>query len=312
MGRFIIKILAVAAVVGLVFLPVNQFVSVSHDYNINHAILNFKNNPRPVDIINVGASHSMYGYNFKSTGLEHLDLALPAQTIEYDYKLLKEYGEHLKSDGVVLVSLSQITFGSTDTKFIGNYYEILDREDIDPYNVFDYYSYLYLPGANTASFLSAVTGKFKEFRWEDHKPWVDNGDAYAERKSKRVEAEYAAAVEANTIPENMRYLKKIFEYCEERDYTVVLTIEPVHESYAAYFSEDDMERLVFQHLDALDLDVPLLDYMNDERFASSREYFIDGDHLNKTGRKVYSEIVYEDLKEMGYLHRPESIPVGRK
>lgn len=297
----LVKLFVVFLAVALLFLPINHFVAISHDYNINHAIVKFKKDPHPVDIINLGASHAMYGYDFKSTGLEHLDLALPAQTIEYDYKLLKEYGEYVKPNGVILVSISQVTFGSTDNNYIGNYYEILDREDIDPFNWIDYYSYLYLPGANTGRFLSAVAGRFKEFRFDDHQPWTNGGNNYAKRKFEKVKAEYDGAVNNGTIEENMAYLKSIVDHCNANDYPVVLTMEPVHQSYSSYFDESVMNELVFQYLEELDLDAPLLNYMNDERFSDEEEYFIDPDHLNKEGRKIFSEIVYEDLREMGYL-----------
>ncbi|MFB1082510.1 hypothetical protein [Jeotgalibacillus sp. JSM ZJ347] len=301
MRPLVLKMFTVVVAGVLLFLPINHFVGISHDYNINHSIVAFKEDPHQVDIINLGASHAMYGYNFKSTGLEHLDLALPAQTIEYDYKLLKEYGEYVKPNGVILVSISQITFGNTENNYIGNYYKILDRADIDPFNWIDYYTYLYLPGANTGRFLSAVAGRFKEFRWDDHKPWVNGGDNYAMRKFQKVKDEYQGAVDNDIIKENMAYLKAIIDHCNANGYPVVLTMEPVHESYGAYLDEDVMNELVFQHLEELDLDVPMLNYMNDERFSDQQEYFIDADHLNKKGRKVYSEIVYEDLKEMGYL-----------
>lgn len=299
--KLVLKMLAVMLAVTILFLPINYFVSISHDYNINGAIMAFKEDPHPVDIINLGASHAMYGYDFESAGLEHLDLALPAQTIEYDYKLLKEYGEYVKEDGVILVSISQATFGSTENNYIGNYYKILDREDIDPFNWIDYYTYLYLPGANTGRFLSAVAGRLKEFRWDDYKAWTGGGDNYAKRKSQRVEDEYQIALEDTTISENMAYLKAIIDHCNDNGYPVVLTIEPVHQSYATYFDEDVMDEFVFQYLDELDLDAPLLNYMNDERFSDRQDYFIDPDHLNKEGRQVFSRIVAEDLRKMGYL-----------
>ncbi|TYS69909.1 hypothetical protein FZC76_06695 [Sutcliffiella horikoshii] len=301
MGRLVIKLTIIMTVVILLFMPVNRFVKDSYDYNISHAILAFKKNPYPVDIINLGASHSMYGYYFKPTGLSHLDLALPAQTIEYDFKLLKEYGKYLKPGGVVIVSISQITFANTETKNVGNYYKILDRKDIEPFNVIDYYSYLYLPGANSGSFHSALSGKLKEFRWNAHQPWANNGKNYSERKYEDVENEYKEAVETNTIEQNVQRLKDIVDYCKAKGYQVVLTMEPVHQSYQEFLTVEVMDRLVFQYLESLDLEVPFLNYMSDQRFANNKDYFIDSNHLNSKGRKMYSWIVYRDLKKLGYL-----------
>ncbi|WP_226671321.1 hypothetical protein [Metabacillus litoralis] len=301
MKRFFIQVTMIILVVILLFIPVNQFVKNSYDYNIDHAILVFKKNPYPVDIINVGASHSMYGYYFKPTGLSHLDLALPAQTIQYDYKLLREYGEYLKPGGVVIVSVSQITFTNSEVYNIGNYYNILDHTDIEPFQLMDYYSYLYLPGTNRGSLNSAISGKLKNFRWNAHKPWANNGKNYSRRKYERVDAEYKEAVESNSIERNVKQLKEIVDYCNEKGYQVILTMEPVHQSYQEYFNEEVMNRLVFQYLKALNLDVQFLNYMSDPRFIDNKEYFIDPDHLNSKGRKLYSWIVYKDLKKLGYF-----------
>ncbi|MFC7372400.1 hypothetical protein ACFQPF_12015 [Fictibacillus iocasae] len=283
-------------------MPVNYFVKISYDYNIDHEILAFKNDPHPVDIINLGASHSMYGYYFKPTGLSHLDLALPSQTVQYDYKLLKKYGKHLKPNGVVLVSISQITFSNYEAKNIGNYYRIVDRSELEPFDVVDYYSYLYLPGTNSGVLTSAIAGRLKNLRWDAHHPWADNGRNYSERKFKKIEKQYEEAVENQYVERNAKHLKELIDLCDERGYQVVLTMEPMHQSYLDYFDEKVMNRLVFQHLEALDLDVPLLNYSHDPRFVHKQKYFIDPDHLNKEGRKKFSWIVYEELKRMGYLN----------
>jgi hypothetical protein len=243
----------------------------------------------------------MHGYSFKHTGLSHLDLALPAQTIQYDFKLLKEYGKHLKPGGVVIVSISQVTFINSETKHIGNYYSILDRTDIEPLNIFDYYSYLYLPGTNSGRLISAISGELKNFKWNSHQPWANNGRNYSERKYERIESNYKEAVKNNNIERNVKQLREIVDYCNKKGYRVILTMEPVHQSYQEYFNEDVMNRLVYQYLQDLKLDVPFLNYMNDERIVDKKDYFIDPDHLNRKGRKMFSWIVYNDLKKMGYL-----------
>jgi len=99
----------------------------------------------------------------------------------------------------------------------------------------------------------------------------------------------------------MAYLQDIIDYCKKQGYRVVLAMEPVHSSYHAYFDEAVMERLVFQHLEKLDVDVPFLNYMGDERFIHKQSFFHNPDHLNGDGRKLLSTLVYEDLKRLGYV-----------
>ncbi|MFP3422631.1 hypothetical protein R0K19_25000, partial [Bacillus sp. SIMBA_161] len=86
-------------------------------------------------------------------------LALPAQTLQYDFKLLKEYGKHLKPNGVVIVSISQLSFVNSKDMDVGRYYEILDHSEIEPFSMVDYYRYLYFPGTNSEIFTSALSSK---------------------------------------------------------------------------------------------------------------------------------------------------------
>ena len=301
MKRLVIKVAVVLLLVVLIFIPVNNFVKESWEYNNNRGVLAFKEDPHPVDIINLGTSHAMYGYYFKPTGLSHLDLALPSQTIEYDYKMLKAYDEYLRPGGVVIVSLSQITFSNAEVGRKENYYQILAREDIEPVSLFDYYTYADFPALNSGSAYAAISREIRDFRWNAHKPWVNNGLNYSQRKYETVAAQYEEAVKHQYVERNMDQLQEIIDYCERQGYHVVLAMEPVHESYHEYFDEDEMERLVFQHLDRLDLDVPFLNYMGDERFISKKDYFHNPDHLNGKGRKLLSSLVYEDLKRLGYI-----------
>lgn len=303
MGRLFIKLTIIITVTLLLFIPVNNFVKQSRSYNINEDILTFKKDPYPVDIINLGASHSMYGYYFKPTGLAHLDLALPGQALEYDFKLLKEYGEYLKSDGVVILSISQMTFINSENEDVdeGRYYEILDRTQMESFRLLDYYKYMYFPGTNSDNFTSALSSKWKDFKWTSHQSWANNGENYAERKTEYVEKQYRKAIEHNYMEENLEQLKEILEYCQEQGYEVILTMEPVHKTYQEHFDEEVMNRLVFQYLNTLETDVPFFNYMNDERFTDNQEYFIDSDHLNSKGRKKYSWMVYEELKSLGYF-----------
>ncbi len=303
MGRLFIKLTIIITAAILLFIPVNNFVKQYRSYNINDDILTFKKDPYPVDVINLGASHSMYGYYFKPTGLAHLDLALPGQALEYDFKLLKEYGKYLKPDGVVILSISQMTFINSENEDVdeGRYYEILDRMQIESFRLLDYYKYMYFPGTNGDNFTSALSSKWKDFKWTSHQSWANDGENYAERKTKYVEEQYRKALEHNYMEQNVEQLKEIVEYCQEQGYKVILTMEPVHKTYQERFGEEVMDRLVFQYLNTLETDVPFLNYMNDERFIDNKEYFIDSDHLNSKGRKEYSWIVYEELKSLGYF-----------
>lgn len=113
---------------------------------------------------------------------------MSSQTIEYDWKMLKQFDEHLRPGGVVIVSLSQITFSNAEMGRKENYYQVLDREDIEPVSTFDYYTYTSIPALNSGSVYTALSRDIRDLRWESHEPWVNNGKNYSERKYEMVEA----------------------------------------------------------------------------------------------------------------------------
>ncbi|MGA9467695.1 MAG: hypothetical protein WBV10_08695, partial [Exiguobacterium marinum] len=240
MKRLGIKIVVVLLVIIAIFIPVNDFVKESWEYNNNRSILAFKEAPQPVDILNLGTSHAMYGYSFKSLGVSHLDLALPSQPIAYDLKLLQAYDEHLKPGGVVIVSLSQITFSNSDVGRKANYYHVLDREDIEPVSLFQYYTHEQFPALNSGSAYAAISREIRDFRFDAHKPWENGGLNYSERKYEEVAAQYENAVNNHEIEANMAHLQDIIDYCKQQGYRVVLAMEPVHASYHTYFDEEVM------------------------------------------------------------------------
>lgn len=301
MKRFLWKFLLVVTVLVVLIPPLNRYVRASWEYNNNRPILAFQEKPYPLDVINLGTSHAMFGYAFKPLGLSHLDLALPSQTIEYDLKMLRAFDRHLKPGGVVLISLSQITFANADIGRKENYYDVLDRADIEPVSDFDYYTYTHVPALHSGSVYTTLARETRDFRFATHRPWENGGLAYSKRKYEMVEAEYAAAVRNQDIEANVQHVKKLLAYCEARGYRAVLTMEPVHASYLAYFDEAAMERLVFHQLDAIEPDVPFLNYMDDARFRDNQALFHNPDHLNGKGRALLSSLVYEELGRLGYL-----------
>lgn len=141
----------------------------------------------------------------------------------------------------------------------------------------------------------------KSYRWDSHQPWANGGKNYAERKYEFVEAQYREATKKNYVEQNVKQLKDMLAYCQAKGYQVVLTMEPVHQTYQAHFDADVMNRLVFQYLNTLEIDAPFLNHIEDPRFADNQDLFLDSDHLNSEGRKKYSWIIYEELKELGYF-----------
>lgn len=101
---------------------------------------------------------------------------------------------------------------------------------------------------------------------------------------------------------NYDYLNKLVSYCQEEGWRPVLITTPVTDYCTRYFSReflagfhDKVERIGKKE------GVLYLDFSRDAEFSGKAYLFKDADHLNTIGRRRFTEVVIEKLKEMNML-----------
>ena len=88
---------------------------------------------------------------------------------------------------------------------------------------------------------------------------------------------------------NLDYLRKIIDYCRERNVEVFLTRSPTHKNFIILKNEPLFQKTRIEQF----RDVEFLDFKN---FNVPDDYFADFDHLNYKGAKVFSQFISTLLK----------------
>ena len=61
---------------------------------------------RNYDIVNLGSSSAVFCFNYDGLGVKAFNWALKPQSMEYGFKILKQYFSILKHNGIVLIPFS--------------------------------------------------------------------------------------------------------------------------------------------------------------------------------------------------------------
>ncbi len=62
--------------------------------------------PTELQVINLGSSHGLNGFDYSEASIKGYNMALAAQGFYYDYRILKQYSSHLVDEAVVLLPIS--------------------------------------------------------------------------------------------------------------------------------------------------------------------------------------------------------------
>ena len=98
------------------------------------------------------------------------------------------------------------------------------------------------------------------------------------------------------MAESRQILTDIIEFCLSKGLKPVLVVTPVSGIMNTHLSDAFMKKVLYDNINmANKLNVPVLDYMRDERFADAGYYCNSADLLNKTGRRMFTNIVVKDI-----------------
>lgn len=102
--------------------------------------------PENLEIVNTGSNHAYYGFNYGSR--KCFNFASGAQSLNYDYKILKQYSNNLNGGCKVLIVLAPLSFGFVDYKNDSSnsrYYFFMDKDKILNYSRLKKFLYVHIP-----------------------------------------------------------------------------------------------------------------------------------------------------------------------
>lgn len=311
--RFILKCILIPAAAALIIYGLNKPYK-RIDASKYYDILKFDmlgTAYEKVQIGNLGSSHGMYNFSYDSImekGYVCFNFANTSQSFNYDYAVLKEYIQYMDEGSVLFIPVSYFSFNnevvnSAEAEAMSiRYYHFLSPKNIPDYSLYvDLTTHRFpvltagedilkiLPDLFPALTAHAAESdinveEFARVAGERYSRHFDNKDEYF-------------------MPERIRELYEIIEFCRENDITPVLITTPLSHYYADLVSQDFLRE--FQttiNKIASDTGVNYYDYSHDDRFYGNLDHFSDADHLTEEGAAFFTDILWDEAEELQRFH----------
>jgi len=276
-----------------------------------------KDVPDNITVFNTGSSHGYYGFDYSvvDNGSNCFNFALPMQTISYDLRVLNFYKDQISQNGgyaFIIVShfslfqpreTDQVNFESKNRR----YYRFLNSSSIKEYqNKVNFYVN-YMPALISyeslfEELISSVSGKYYDNDW-DNILSEDNKNSNAENRYQiYIQSNYNEE-EHNWIMNEEEYesLINIIHFCKSKSITPILLTMPVYSEYYDMIMErsplffDEFYGTINKICSSED--VLYYDYENDPRISDQLSLFMDCDHLNHEGAKLFTKIIFTEVIE---------------
>lgn len=288
----------------LLIWPLNQAFIQTNGYRHLNDTDKFMEVPYDLEIVNLGSSHGMNGFDYKGLEIKGFNMALPAQGFYYDYRILKQFHEHLKKGAVVLIPISYFSLyqryeGEKFDQFNKRYYRFLEPQYIRFFKPWEYVRYRLVPILFAGEHIKYLftDRPTVEGDWEaiDYNKFgmdgiVEEGQI---RANHHIETIIEPGKEYKTLA--LAELEKLLGYCIEKGYQPVLVTTPLHQAYKRQFESSFLDSFN-EDVELLKANYPGLDYLDYSDMIPDRtDLFIDSDHLNRNGRQMFTKQVVEDL-----------------
>lgn len=270
------------------------------------------------DIVSFGSSYARYGFDFTGSGIEGYNFGVMPQFLYYTFKLLRGYVNSCKPDAYVVIVLPDLVFGDPGKGKYGadRYAKLLSKEiQGDEYSL---YKELFVkrypllkPSLNNLKKcikdIRRIPKENREYRLMHNE--LNERQVYeaAQRRCndwikefhlKDTQSDIIPQDLENKMAESRQILTDIIDFCLSKGLRPVLVVTPVSGIMNSLLSDAFMKKVLYDNIGmANKQDVPLLDYMRDERFADADYYCNSADLLNQRGRRLFAEVVVKDITE---------------
>ena len=314
MKRFIKNTILFILVVSIVTFSIN-FVFIKLDKSDNDNLEKFEDVPLEIEYCNFGSSHGLYGYNYVDYEEEAtcFNFALSSQYLSYDERMFELYKSHISDDAVVFINVSYFSlFGPPESEgdsFASKnkrYYKIFPHELIKDYDLKTDIYVNYLPSLTVGGpvLASTLLGKSQNINEETWSKRADDPDLDVVKDG---EAACLRHIIKSKLDENgNRYVNQeeydslvmLINGCREIGANPVLITTPFLREYTDQIKTDktfydDFYGVVNDIVSTTH--IQYYDFGFDERFVDHYDLFMNSDHLNEEGARVFVDILMEEV-----------------
>jgi hypothetical protein len=309
----IIILISFVVVIGL--LLNYQYKQTNHYKNQFLDVCKFTNNkiPHNLEMINLGSNQPKFAFDYSKTEAVGMNWAVGPQSLEYDFRILKQMHNFLKANAFVVIPICPFSFflyrfrnDSENYK----YYNFLDSSMINNYSSQTKKLYIDYPlftakrnlirlikdtpvderpniktnpmneAELTKDAYKWLNGWLKQFSLTG----LDNISLSKENKS--------------NIDKNVTVLSEMIDFCLKNTYKPIIMMLPVTKALSNLFSQSFIDDFIIANINKANTkNIPVLNYLKDERFVSPELYF-NSFFFNENGRKIFTKIVIEELSNL--------------
>lgn len=271
----------------------------------------FHSIPKTIDIAVFGCSHGRDAFRFFPDDSSVFSFALSGQSMQYDEKMMLEYGNHFHEGTLVILTVSYISPFRTDPESDfqnkqGRYYRVLSPEHIVDVKRSQYHLQKFSP-LLTEEFSSIVSAFSEDVplkpTLQEQYGYLKLSDTPEETILSEQERIYKAhlSIIEPSLPDGNPVmtdaLRRMLSLCQQNGWQAVLTTMPYTSAYNSSFSEGFYQTFYGMMAQlSQEFDVPYLDYSHDPAFSESYNLFQDIQHMNLDGAAKFDKQFFADLQ----------------
>ena len=266
--------------------------------------------PDNIQICNLGSSYGLNDFFYADIEKEYtcFNFAMGSQNLLYDCRILEHYRNKLQKGAVVFIVLSHFSFfgkpavmGENFASMNKRYYKFLPPQLIEAYDKKTDFFVNYMPvlviGSNIRQFVQEV------FLVRDNGDDITTPEAAKTEGPARFKAFFTNMVDEYGKKilnhEALDSLYKIIDICRDIDARPILVTTPYLKEYNDAIPQNDSEfysdfYAVINEI-VRDTGLKYYDYSQDERFIKNHSLFINQDHLNRKGARLFTNILLSEV-----------------
>lgn len=266
------------------------------------------------DVVNLGSTHPKFAFDYSESSLKGMNWAVGPQTLEYDFMILRNFHHSLREGATVIIPICPLTFflyKYSNMRNVAKYYKVFASDLIPDFDSNQYHREIMYP---LIYYPLRLRYLIKDIPKDKRMELTNNPIS-----SEQIETDATMWIEKcwnrefsidichmqelsddnqQAIEANINLLRQIVVFCKEHSYRPVITYLPVSKVLGNKFSSEFIEKHIHLYVARAisGLDVPVLDYMKDERFQSS-DYYINSFFMNRKGARYFTNIFLRELEQ---------------
>lgn len=263
-----------------------------------------------------GSSYGLYGISFpKET--DGFNFCLSGQFFYYTDKMLREYAPKcLKPHGTIYLVIADLVFARLGKGLYRpeRYPLLLNKDSLGrDYSYFNYIRNRFPLFFNVRALMQIVKTLYKGTNngYDLLKENKLNYEQTLQQARKRCASwcrqfglkdtlsDEIPLELAKEFMETRTVLTRMIQFCLDNGFNPILVVTPVSKAMNECLSAAFIDKVLFDNIRKANIqNVPLLNYLRDERFQDISLYANNADFLNARGRKLFTNVLLNDTKNL--------------